>query len=249
MVNRRGASLALVLLAVLASIAGCRGEQAVGPSESSGIGSDVSPNLFRNGSFEAGPDPWLSLTTAAWGTPFRVGSEVAHSGSESAFLELRAAPNDTGTKVFGVVQEVQPGQFPELISGYYYVKDWVRGTPKQYLQFVVIAFAVDNLPGGFANHQIRYPLGGIAQDPFAISNAKFRYVSKEPPVLGRWVYFERPVRQDFEELWGAVPEGYDKLRILFEVRYDDKAAGTEAKADVFFDDLYLGSSKDNPNRP
>lgn len=36
----------------------------------------------------------------------------------------------------------------------------------------------------------------------------------------------------------------------FEVRHDDKAAGSgEVKADVFYDDLYVGPAAANPNRP
>jgi len=37
---------------------------------------------------------------------------------------------------------------------------------------------------------------------------------------------------------------------FFEVRHDDKAAGSgEVKADVFYDDLYVGPAAANPNRP
>jgi len=243
--TRRG-WVALALLAALALIVGC-GEE--GGQPVTRLGADVPANVFKNGSFESGPSPWISLTTPVWGTPFSVSSDEAHSGTQSALLQLRAASADTGAKVFGVVQEVSPPVFPELLSGYYYVQDWVKTTPKQYLQFVVIAVGANNLAGGFPNYQIRYPLAGITQPPFPISNAKFRFLSKEEPAIGRWVYFERPIYQDFKELWGAAPKGYDKLRILFEVRYDDKTAGTEAKADVLYDDLYLGPAKDNPNRP
>jgi hypothetical protein len=75
-------------------------------------------------------------------------------------------------------------------------------------------------------------------------------VGTEEPESGRWVYFERNVRQDFEELWGSAPEGFSYIRILFEVRYDDKPRGSdEVKADVFYDDLYVGPAGANPNRP
>jgi hypothetical protein len=151
--------------------------------------------------------------------------------------------------VFGVVQEVSPDHFPEVLSGNYYVDDWTKGTPKQYLQFVVIVFGATNLPGGFVNHQIRYPLAGINAEPFAISNAKFRFVGTEEPTTGQWVHFERPIARDFEELWGAVPQGFEKIRVLFEVRYDDKTAGGEGKADVYYDDLYLGPAAANSSQP
>jgi hypothetical protein len=210
----------------------------------------VAGNLFVNPSFEEGDQPWFSMSTAAWGTPFQVSDAVAHSGSHSAYLEMRAGPEATGPKVFGVVQEVSPAQFPEVLSGYYRVQNWVRGTEKQYLQFVIIVFGATNLPSGYANHQIRYPLAGIDKQPFEISNAHFIFVGTEEPVTDHWVYFERNISDDFKKLWGAVPEGFQMIRIFFEVRYDDKQAGSgEVNADAFYDDLYVGSAADNPNRP
>jgi hypothetical protein len=164
---------------------------------------------------------------------------------------MRVPAEEVGkAKVFYLVQEVMPEEFPELISGYYRVENWTKGTPKQYLQFVVIAFGVTNLPGGYPNHQIRYPLAGISEAPFSIGNAHFVFLSRDEPRQGEWVYFERNITQDFEELWGAAPEGFSKLRILFEVRYDQKQAGpTPANADVYYDSLYMGPASENPNKP
>ena len=258
--------LALALLAVLASTAGCGEDEPTGPgtpgagtpptmstgsqATPTGIGADVGANLFRNGSFESGRDPWFSLTTQAWGQAFSQSSEAAHDGDQSALLELRAEASDTATVVYGIVQEVTPPpEFPEVISGYYRVEDWVRGAPKQYLQFVAIAFGVQNLQEPHPNHQIRYILAGVPEDPLVIGNAKYIFLSREDPPIGDWVYFEVPVRQDFAEQWQDVPEGYERLRLLFEVRYDDKSAGTEGRADVFYDDLYMGPAQDNPNQP
>jgi hypothetical protein len=247
--TRRGWGI-LVLLAALVVVVSCGGkEEGAGPGTTT-AGSDVPANLFQNGSFEKDDgQPWISLTTEAWGTPFKVTSEAAHSGEHSAFLEMRAGSDDTGAKVFGVVQEISPNDFPEILSGYYRIGDWNRGTEKQYLQFVVIVWGATNLPPEFANHQIRYPLAGISEPPFAITNAKFLFVNTAEPTADGWVYFERPIRKDFEDLWGAVPTGFSKLRILFETRYDDKSAGTELKGDVFYDDLYVGPADANPNSP
>jgi hypothetical protein len=96
---------------------------------------------------------------------------------------------------------------------------------------------------------MRYPLAGISEEPFVIDNAFFVFIGKEEPRTGEWVYFERNIRQDFEELWEAAPEGFSKLRVLFEVRYDEKQAGAAAEADVYYDDLYMGPASENPNRP
>jgi len=213
------------------------------------VGAAVPENLFPDASFEQGGELWFSLDTPAWGSPFRLTDSEAHRGRQSALLEMRAGPGATGSEVFGVVQEIAPEEFPELLSGYYRVEDWVKGTRKQYLQFVVIVWGAADLPLGFANHQIRYPLAGISEEPFAIANAHFLFVTKEEPVTGRWVYFERNIREDFERLWGAVPEEFSKIRILFEVRYDDKAVGSALKGNVFYDDLYVGPAEKNPNAP
>jgi len=207
-------------------------------------------NLFHNPDFEAGGEPWCSLHLEET-PPFEVSQDFAHSGESSALLRMRVPAEKGGkAKVFYLVQEVISGQFPELISGYYRVENWTKGTPKQYLQFVVIAFDVPNLTPVYPNHQMRYPLAGISEEPFNIANAFFVFLGKEEPRTGEWVYFERNIKEDFQQSWGAAPVGFSKLRILFEVRYDDKEPGTApAEADVYYDDLYMGPASENPNKP
>jgi hypothetical protein len=208
-------------------------------------------NLFANPSFEDGAGPWCSLSTEAWGPPFTVSSKRAHTGKSSASLELRSEEG-VDTRVVGVVSEVAPAEFPELISGYYYVDRWEQGTPKQYLQMVVIVWQAANIPQeatalGATNHQIRYIMAGVDSQPTHIGNARYVMVSRDKPKTGQWVSFERNVRQDFQDLWGAVPEDFAKIRILFEVRWDDRqpSDGVTA-ADVYYDDLYLGPAGGMP---
>lgn len=249
MYHRRLWKVLLVWAIVGAAACGGDSEPAIAPRATVSPGLVGADNLFSNPSFEDGEAPWISLDTPGWGAPFRLTSDDAHAGDYSALLEMRATP-DAGPRVFGVVQEVQPEGFPELISGYYRVAEWTRGTEIQYLQFVVIAIGATNMPGGFPNHQVRYILAGIDSPPFAISNAQFVYLGTEDPTPDGWVYFERNVREDFQELWGTVPEGFSTIRVLFEVRYDGKPAGvTDVTADVFYDDLYLGPADANPNAP
>lgn len=204
----------------------------------------AAPNLFLNPGFEEGAQPWCSLDSEAWGKPFSVSQARARSGSSSALLELRSEDGGT-TKVYGVVQELSPSQFPELLSGYYYVDRWEKGTPKQYLQFVVIVDGADNIPREVVeiaanNHQIRYLLAGAESQPTFIGNSRYVFLSREEPETGEWVYFERNIAEDFLELWGDVPAGFEKLRILFEVRWDDRSPSDgPSAADVYYDDLYL----------
>jgi hypothetical protein len=245
-------SRGLLLLAAVVLAGACGGAKTQPASTTPRQNVDFSGDLFVNPSFEEGDQPWFSMTSTSqgWGTPFSVSDAAAHSGKDSAYLMMRAGTEATGPEVFGVVQEIEPAQFPEVLSGYYYVKDWVRGTPKQYLQFVVIVIGATGLPGDFPNYQIRYPLAGISEQPFTITNAYFVFINKAQPVTGQWVYFERNIRDDFKQLWGAVPTSWQKIRILFEARYDDKEAGSgEVKGDVYYDDLYVGPAADNPNHP
>lgn len=242
----------LLSIAVLAL-----GVAACGDSTRSVSCDDVSPgsgdasqgNLFENPGFEEGSEPWCSLTTEAWGKPFSVSQKRAHSGANSALLELRS---EEGRKerVYGVLREIESEAFPELLSGYYYVDRWQQGTPKQYLQFVVIVWEASNIPPEVApttNHQVRYVLAGVESQPIQISNARFVMVGTGGPEQGRWVYFERNIRQDFQELWGAVPEGFAKLRVLFEVRWDERQPSDgPSAADVYYDDFYIGPADANP---
>ena len=240
--------LAALLAAAALALAACGGDGQLSPELTP---SDRPPraNLFANPGLEDGPEPWISLRTEAWGKPFSVSPEQAQSGANSALLELRSGEGGTA-RVYGLVQEVAPDELPELLSGYYYVERWEQGTPIQYLQAVVIVWRAANIPPEVAvatNHQIRYILGGVESPPIRIGNARFVMVETGPPEQGGWVYFELNLRQDFQELWGAVPEGFEKLRILFEVRWDDRQpSDAPSAADVYYDDLYLGPAGASP---
>jgi len=240
-----GKLLALLVAPGLLLIASSCG----GESDSSTNPPDGTANLFINPGLEDGSEPWLAMTAAVNPDPevhFVRTEEVAHSGKASALLQMRDPAEEQGdAKVYYLVQEVTPAEFPEVVRGYYRVGHWNKGTTRQYLQFVVIAFASDNAPKDsqgvpFPNHQIRYPLAGINSPPFAIANARFVFLTREEPVLGEWIAFERNIKEDFESLWGAAPAGFDKLRILFEVRWDSKEPGSPSEADVYYDDLYVG---------
>jgi hypothetical protein len=104
----------------------------------------------------------------------------------------------------------------------------------------VIATGTD-LPGAdFANHQLRFILAGIDHEPFQVHNAKFVIVGGAEPPRDEWVLFSIGLRDAFERHWGATPR-FDKLRVLFELRYDNRSgADDQLLAEVYYDDLYLG---------
>jgi len=202
-------------------------------------------NLFINPGFEDGDEPWFTINED---TGFTVTDELAHTGANSARLRMDDPVEASGVGgVHYLVQEVSPAELPEVVEGFYRVENWQRGTALQYLQFVVIAFAPDNFPDSASNFQLRYILAGLDSPPFNIANAQFVFVNGEEPVEGEWLPFSLNIRDDFQRLWNAVPEDFENLRLLFEVRWDDKQAGDGApRADVYYDDLFLGERSTPP---
>ncbi|HUS83392.1 MAG TPA: hypothetical protein VM013_09090 [Dehalococcoidia bacterium] len=224
--------LLLVFLSV-ALVAGCGG----GAS-----------NLLANPGFENGADPWHTMDVASWSPDFDIDGDVVHGGSHSVHLHLAppAAPSLNG--VSGVVQDVEVSDLPEYVSGHYRVDNWRKETEFQYLQVVVIAFTSDPLAAGAGNIQVRYLLAGAAAEPFEIANAKFVFVDKADPGQGEWVHFAGNIREDFEQLWGAVPQGVTSVRVFFEARFDSPTEiQPQMAGDVYYDDLYLGPESKAPD--
>jgi len=196
-------------------------------------------NVFVNGSFEQGKEPWFALVTANWES-FDVTDRHALHGRHAAHLTLRAGTPAEGTKIVGVIQEVSDRDFPKRLSGSYRIEGWKRGTPKQYLQVVVIVFG-DPSERPLPNYQIRYVLAGIDKPPLRIVNARYVLIGGSGLQEGRWVRFDLDLHADFHRQWGRIPKEFNKIRVLFEVRFDEKNSGEgEVRAEVYYDDLYLG---------
>jgi hypothetical protein len=98
------------------------------------------------------------------------------------------------------------------------------------------------------NLQLRYQLAGSVEGLEDRGNVKQIALAGGPPELGTWVRFEMPVKADFERLWGTVPQAYDRLRVMFGVRWDSKPAGAALRADVYYDDLFFGFDDLPPRR-
>jgi hypothetical protein len=239
-----------LLTAAIGLLTACSGSGDAGSSGSPALSDSGAPpapcqeragNILSNPSFETGPGPWITLAEESG---FEVTQEHAHCGAANAALRMHDPATAEGAKVYYLVQEINQDQFPDTVSGFYRVENWNKGTPLQYLQFVIIAFGPGNfagLPQQYPNYQIRYPLAGINSPPFPISNAHFVFLGSDEPILGQWVPFQANVKEDFQRLWKLVPEDYEKLRLLFEVRWDGKAPGDGApNGDVYYDDLYAG---------
>ena len=225
----------IVLLAMTAAACGDDGESA--PDET-----------LTNPGFEDGKTGWTALADSdGWAPDFDISEDVAHSGERSALLAMRVPPEGGDVRIFGVTQEVSPAAMPAQLSGWYYVEGWQRATARQYLQVVVIVFGAENRPIPQAsNHQIRYILSGISEPPFQIDNARYVFAGPAEPADGEWVPFSFPVADDFARLWGETPVNFEKVRLLFEVRYDGRTSGEQPAADVHYDDLHFGADTGEP---
>ncbi len=237
--------IALATLAMLAAACGVLEDDAPAPSPTPA----ASASILLNGGFEDGDPPWTFRIQPEW-SGFEIAGDPARTGAHSLHLALRDPGDASGVHIAGAVQEVRPAEFPEFISGYYRVEDWQpHDVAFQYLQFVVIVYGAD-YGDDFDTHQIRFPLAGAPRQPFSLTNAKWVFLSRDPPRTGKWVYFGYPVRQAFIDKWAKAPETWERIELFLEVRYDGKtAANAGTSADVYFDDLYLGPWLGNPNHP
>lgn len=232
---------ALVGVAVLAlAVAGaCGGDDDGGAS---GSGSDGDGNLITEPGFENGGSSWK-----ARGGPPTISADQTKSGGSSALLQMRDTAESPTTQSYSVFQDITTGEVPEFLSFEYFVGHWVKGTRLQYIEATVVVTGKDaQLPECAGepcpNFQLRYLLAGVETDPVAVLNAGFIVVSSDEPVEGEWVHFEAPVADDFAELWGQLPDEVESIRLLVDVRYDNREAEeAPLEADVYIDDVYLGA--------
>jgi hypothetical protein len=224
-----------------------------------GVGHTATPpgfhgNLLANPGFEEGEAGWTyPMESPYWGK-FELVEAPVRSGRRAAHLRLRAGSEDQthAAWILGVMQELTPERFPDVMGGWYRVERWEKGADVThlYLQAVAIVWT-SQAPSvlnpanpaaneGLLNYQLRSYLAGVSEPPFLLANARVTFVSKELPRPGRWTYFEVPLRQEFEHQWGGAPTGYDRLRLLFEARWDNRPAGSRIEADAYFDDLFVG---------
>lgn len=214
-------------------------------------------NKFANPSFEGGRESWISLAAPdkEYWHDFSIAPDPKDPAHKCARLDLTSAEARAKTEVCGVIQEVkESGQIPHYLHGRYFVADWKRGTPKQYIQAVVNVWATGNNFGKRGEHstqpipvQIAFVLGGISEPPFKIVNRKFVFSGPLDPKVGEWIEFEFDLRAALEKEWGFLPKEFRGFRVLFEARFDERAeTEKDARATVYFDDLYLGDESRTP---
>jgi hypothetical protein len=201
-------------------------------------------NLFSNAGFEYGKLHWCWLEWSEAWAPYKITDELAHSGTHSALLPLRSEGESRPTVVWGVVQKVIVGKEPpDCLEGFFYIKNWKRGTGKQYLQVAVIN---ESHTLFLSTAQIRYILTGVTEVPYKrAGNVKYIFLEKNTePLQNTWLKFKMNPTDDFLRAWGRPLQQGDTLKVFFEARYDDLIHSTQtASTDVYYDDLYFGSSK------
>lgn len=203
-------------------------------------------NFLLNPSFERGFEPWFAMLAPNW-RPSYLAEKPVQTGSRAACVRLRPLEGKP-VCIHGIVQDLTPSEFPRRFAGWYFVTHWEQGWSNQYIQVVVIVYPTDaqrrSLPsklGEMPTLQMRYVLAGVDHEPIRVSNARFVLVSKESPPVGRWVRFERDLLEDFRTHWGITPVTPQRIRVLYEARYDGvRDFSLPIAADVCFDNLYLG---------
>jgi len=214
-------------------------------------------NQLRNPGFEAGTQGWGRIERRD-SVGFKIVSEPVHSGHGAAHLVASWQPGgpERPVSVRSATQEISPPRFPDRIAGWYRVDRWEDTADRGALQLQILVSAIgdprtreivksgdpDNseVHPKLDNFQLRYQLAGPTEAPEDCGNIKHRVIGKGPPDLGSWLRFDLPVKSDFEQRWGSVPANYRQLRIMFAVRWDDKAKGAALHADVYYDDLFFG---------
>jgi hypothetical protein len=214
-------------------------------------------NQLRNPGFEAGTQDWGKIGGSE-AVGFEVVSEPVHAGRGAAHLVASWQPGrrERPVSVKGAAQEISPPRFPDRIAGRYRVERWENTPDPGALQLQIIIGVVGDprileivqsddpdepeAHPDLDNYQLRYQLAGPTEEPEDGGNIRNRVIGKGPPELGNWVRFDLPVKSDFEQSWGGVPANYRYLRVMFNVRWDDKEEGAALHADVYYDDLFFG---------
>ncbi len=214
-------------------------------------------NQLRNPGFETGAEGW-GLGERRESVDFEVVSEPVHSGRAAARLvaSWRPGRQEQPVSVRSAAQEISPPRFPDRVGGWFRVDRWESDSEQSPLQLQVIVAAIgdprtreivatDGPVGSdvhpeLDNFQLRYQLAGPGEELADGGNFKHRVVGRGAPELGRWQRFDLSVKADFERRWGAVPENFRELRVMFAVRWDDKQVGAALHADVYYDDLFFG---------
>lgn len=206
-------------------------------------------NTIVNGGFEDGNVPWGSPASPDRQS-FEISGDIALTGSRSLALALEGNAAATGTRIGGAVQAVTATEFPEVLSGFYFVEAWQPGSALPYIEFVVAVRGGD-FGDGLPSHEIRFVLAGATRPPLELAAAaKYVFINRDQPKAGEWTYFSYPVHFAFETNWGKAPTRWDAIDLSFEVRYDGRTAGEDATSvRMFFDDLYFGQQILDPNRP
>jgi hypothetical protein len=203
----------------------------------------IAPNLLANPGFEDGSQPWAAADGSA--QPFVVTDTRANSGSQSVLLAVEDA---SGPASSGVRQSSVTPDFPEFLSGMYFVDEWETDGAAPYLEFSVTAVAGD-IGGVVADRTMRFVIAGAGAAPHTDAFSGAVFLQRDEPDTAAWTYFGYPVKRAFELRFGSAPASWTRIDVTLQVRFDAVAEGAAPGASAYFDDLYMGLQAGNTNRP
>jgi hypothetical protein len=223
-------SLAAKLVAPIASASLLLGCGAFEESPPTPTPAPSASNLLADPGFEGLAPAWVVFPPAG---AHEIVTGSAHGGASSIALKLSPAIG-----ALAASQPLNPPAFPEFLSGYYRVEE---SDDSAFLQFVVKA------AGGAPEEvrEVRFVIAGTATEPEPSPQARYVFLSRDAPTVGEWTYFAYPISEAFEARTGVVPQAWTSIDISLEARLLDGGDG----ATVYFDDLYVGPQRGNPNRP
>jgi hypothetical protein len=118
------------------------------------------------------------------------------------------------------------------------VDEWPTEDSSAYLEVIVTLRQVDPA----ANRELHLVIAGIDVEPSGVAPGSFVFLSRGDPEIGAWTYFGYPIHDALNATGGAPPTW---LSIDVAIALSGEAGPPTA----YYDDLYVGTQADNPNRP
>ena len=181
-------------------------------------------NALVNGGFEDGLPPWLGLPLP------EATEERAHSGARSLRLLTDVA------SAAGASQAILTAEFPQYLSGFFWVEDWPEDRAEAYIAAVVTVHG-DGVP----DDRLVFVLGAGARGAPDVPPEEAVFLDRNAPSQGAWTYFAYPLWEAWVAKRGQVPVTWTSVDITLVI----VGAGQR----TYFDDIYMGPQLGNPNRP
>jgi hypothetical protein len=194
-------------------------------------------NILVDAGFETTNPPAWRWAIPAFAAPFAPATDTVRTGTYAA----RLAADPANPVLASITQAIAAADVPEFFSGYYRVASW-PDDENAYLEWTIRVAA----QGAEPVREVRFLIAGAQVEPAPQSaDARYVFLSRDPPVIGEWTYFAYPIQEALRAA-GGVPSGVTGLDVTIAIHASGDS--TEPLA-AYFDDLYVGTQLGNPNRP